>query len=73
MLDALAWQRELADWRKEAGRFVPNPATWLNQQRWEDEPPAARSRTKIEPSLEEVVRKSYENKGVGHERQNLLE
>lgn len=73
MLDALAWQRELADWRKEAGRFVPNPATWLNKQRWEDEPPAARSRTKTEPSLEDIVRQSYENKGAGHERQNLLE
>ena len=24
---------------REGGRFVPNPATWLNQRRWEDEPP----------------------------------
>jgi hypothetical protein len=25
------------DWRKEAGRFVPYPTTWLNGRRWEDE------------------------------------
>ena len=24
-------------WTKEGGRFIPNPATWLNQRRWEDE------------------------------------
>ena len=27
------------DWRKEGGKFVPNPATYLNQRRWEDEAP----------------------------------
>lgn len=24
------------DWRKEGGKYVPNPATYLNQRRWED-------------------------------------
>jgi hypothetical protein len=24
-------------WRKEGGQFVPLPATWINQRRWEDE------------------------------------
>lgn len=29
-------------WKREGGRFIPNPATWLNQGRWDDEPmPAA--------------------------------
>jgi uncharacterized protein YdaU (DUF1376 family) len=23
-------------WRKDNGQFIPNPATWLNQRRWED-------------------------------------
>ena len=26
------------DWEKDGGQFIPNPATWLNQRRWEDEP-----------------------------------
>ena len=25
---------------REGGKFIPLPATWLNQQRWEDEPTA---------------------------------
>lgn len=24
-------------WTKDDGRFIPHPATWLNQERWEDE------------------------------------
>jgi hypothetical protein len=30
------------DWQKENGQYVPNPATYLNQRRWEDsQAPAA--------------------------------
>lgn len=25
------------DWLKDNGKFIPHPATWLNQKRWEDE------------------------------------
>ena len=25
---------------RENGKYIPNPSTWLNQRRWEDEPPA---------------------------------
>jgi hypothetical protein len=25
------------DWQKEGGKFIPNPSTWLNQGRYEDE------------------------------------
>jgi hypothetical protein len=25
------------DWIKENGKYIPHPATWLNQKRWEDE------------------------------------
>ena len=37
MLAALAVQVESESWRKDGGQFVPNPATWLNGARWEDE------------------------------------
>lgn len=40
ILKALVWQRESEQWNKEGGQFIPNPATYLNQQRWLDEPPA---------------------------------
>ena len=38
VLAALAWQRTQPAWVKDAGDYIPNPATWLNQRRWEDEP-----------------------------------
>lgn len=33
---ALTAQRESEGWRKERGRFIPLPASWLNGRRWED-------------------------------------
>lgn len=35
---ALAWQVKQDNWVREGGRYVPNPATWLHQGRWQDEP-----------------------------------
>jgi hypothetical protein len=39
MLRALDWQRNSPQWRKDDGQYVPYPSTWLNQGRWQDEPP----------------------------------
>jgi hypothetical protein len=33
----LTLQAGSPDWKKEDGRFIPHPATWLNGRRWEDE------------------------------------
>jgi hypothetical protein len=33
-----------AEWTKDGGQFIPHPATWLNQKRWEDEPMAIQDR-----------------------------
>jgi hypothetical protein len=31
-------RQECSDqWRQNSGRYIPLPATWLNQARWEDE------------------------------------
>lgn len=35
ILAALEWQKKSQQWRQG---FIPNPATYLNQHRWEDEP-----------------------------------
>lgn len=34
---ALKTQKQSEAWTRDGGRFVPNPATWLNQGRWRDE------------------------------------
>lgn len=38
MLETLKWQKKSDQWTKDGGQYIPNPATWLNQKRWEDEP-----------------------------------
>lgn len=40
MLAALKEQTASDRWTKDGGQFIPNPATWLNQGRWQDEKPA---------------------------------
>ncbi len=38
ILSAIKTQSQCEQWRKENGQYIPNPATWINQGRWEDEP-----------------------------------
>lgn len=39
MLQAIAVAKESKAWKKNNGEFIPNPATWLNGKRWQDEFP----------------------------------
>ena len=37
MLQALGAQSQSPQWVKDKGQFIPNPSTWLNQGRWQDQ------------------------------------
>lgn len=37
ILAAVEYQRTCPQWKKDGGQYIPNPATWLNQGRWEDD------------------------------------
>lgn len=37
MLSAIKKQASSAQWQGDGGKFIPHPATWLNQGRWQDE------------------------------------
>ena len=39
ILSAVEYQRNCPQWQKDGGQYIPNPATWLNQGRWEDRLP----------------------------------
>lgn len=41
IMQAVAIAKKSEQWNREGGRFVPNPSTWLNQGRWDDELPPA--------------------------------
>ncbi len=38
-LSTLKWQKKTDQWLRDNGQYIPHPATWLNQRRWEDEEP----------------------------------
>lgn len=39
VLNALYWQKESEQWKRENGKYIPNPSTYINQGRWKDEAP----------------------------------
>lgn len=38
MMQALRWQKESEQWKRDGGKYIPNPATWLNGGYWDNEP-----------------------------------
>lgn len=55
ILVAIATQAHSLQWTRESGAFIPHPATWLNQARWNDEmeraPAATGHRRRLGPAL----------------------
>ena len=37
MVAAIREQVKTVDWQKDGGQFIPHPATWINDGRWQDE------------------------------------
>jgi|688.fasta_scaffold449240_2 hypothetical protein len=49
-----------ADWTKDAGQFIPHPATWLNRKGWEDEMGPRSGATSTIPGEHESILKGIE-------------
>lgn len=47
MMLNLEAQKKSEAWQKENGRYIPHPATWLNQHRWEDQIDTVKKREAI--------------------------
>jgi hypothetical protein len=41
LASAIDTQKRSPAWVKDSGQYIPNPATWLNQGRWQDEQASA--------------------------------
>lgn len=37
MINAIEQQKQSEQWTKDNGQYIPHPATWIHQRRWEDE------------------------------------
>ena len=47
MLESLAYLKTTEQWQKDGGQYIPNPQTWLNGRRWEDESAKPPQREKV--------------------------
>lgn len=71
MLSAIEQARQSKEWHVENGRYIPNPATWLNQRRWEDEYDV-QATSKYAPNVEAALRlvKKYKEEEAHEENRN---
>lgn len=60
ILKAIERQKASNQWTKDNGQFIPHPATWLNQRRWEDETPIIKSEGKTLPA-QDFPQRDYKN------------
>ena len=37
IVQVIALAKKSTDWIRDNGQYIPNPATWLNQRRWDDD------------------------------------
>ena len=44
MIRAVEKQKQTEQWTKDGGQYIPYPATWIHQKRWEDETTEAKVR-----------------------------
>lgn len=67
MIRAVNEQKKTDQWTKDNGQFIPHPATWINQKRWEDESvPAKPAVVKVLPA------QSYGQRDYSSEQEEAL-
>lgn len=66
ILKALEMVKQTEQWEKDNGKFIPYPATWLNQERWTDEikmmqdiKPVFEQELKIKPVYENMLENDF--------------
>lgn len=66
ILKALEMVKQTEQWEKDNGKFIPYPATWLNQERWTDEikmmqdiKPVIEQKLKIKPVCENMLENDF--------------
>ena len=52
LIPAVEAQKASYQWQRDGGQFIPHPATWLNQGRWDDEVMDMHVKTKAEQELD---------------------
>jgi hypothetical protein len=68
IMQGLSRWKESYEWQKESGRYIPNPASWLNGRRWEDEiPEYGKPEVPAPRPVKQVIAQQYEQRDYGDE------
>lgn len=70
VIAAIAAQKHGEQWKRDSGQYIPYPATWINQHRWEDEITAAPAAPATKPSGDRTA--EVEEMIAELERQRLI-
>lgn len=70
MIAAVEAQTSWAAWTKDGGAYIPHPATWLNQERWNDEAPVVQAQ--INPKTAGTVAAMKEFLDAGKRQGEIL-
>ena len=54
IMSAVKRYQRTDQWQRDGGQYIPNPATWLNQERWEDEPEIAAKQRNTSYNIDEL-------------------
>jgi hypothetical protein len=63
ILKAIEVQKTQEDWIEQKGKYIPLPATWLNNRRWEDEI-SIEIKKEIDPWKQEILEKMKKNQVI---------
>ena len=66
MLTAIEKWKASDQWNENNGQYIPHPTTWLNQQRWNDEPPKKNG----SPVKQVVVAQRYDQRDYSSQQTN---
>ena len=62
MLKALEQHKKSAQWNESNGKYIPQPKTWLNQERWETELQEAKGHSfDVDDFFQAALKRSYKN------------
>jgi len=54
IISSIKEQKTTDQWIKDGGQYIPNPATWINQGRWDDEVPVQLSLSSHIPNVKDI-------------------
>lgn len=64
MLDAIKKQKNSDQWKKEKGRYIPNPENWLEKRYWEGESDSGEGSFVTDDFFAAAIKRAYDITGI---------